>query len=209
MLMIFNRKRSQNPRWELVHRRDSFGVCAFSDLPTTSVRFQFPILWPRLPMCSAPLQHCKVLFICSEHELVMPGRLPAAGPHFAVLATNVPSSCRHNQRGKQRSRSRQGDVRTCGSPTAEEGRDACPILSTSPPPHKHTQRFSPDLGFLPFASEHTYHKASIARILLSIQLPACHWQGPRAGHLLGMVGLTGFRDGLARIVLLYLLSLFI
>ena len=78
------------------------------------------------------------------------------------------------------------------------------------PPSTHTHRFSPDLGFLPFASEHaSYLKASIARILLSIQLPACHWQGPRAGHLLGMVGLLGFRDGLARIVLLYLLSLFI
>ena len=104
-------------------------VCASCDLPTASARFQIPSLWPTSPYIQHPLQQCKVLFICSEHELIMPGRLPDTGLHFAVLAINIPSSCRHNQRGKQRSKSQQGDEEIRGSPTAKQRRD-----TFSPPP---------------------------------------------------------------------------
>lgn len=50
-----------------------------------------------------PLQQCELLFICSEHELIMPGKLLATGPHFAVLAINIPSYCHCSHRGRQRS----------------------------------------------------------------------------------------------------------
>lgn len=90
-----------------------------------------PASGPTSPCIQQPLQQCKVLFICSKHELIMPGRLPDTGLHFAVLAINIPSSCRHNQRGKQRSKSGQGDEGICGSPTAKERRDT---FSTPPSP---------------------------------------------------------------------------
>lgn len=84
------------------------------------------------PLCvQQPLQQCKVLFIRSEHELIMPGRLPDTGLHFAVLAINIPSSCQHNPRGKQRSKSRRGDEGIRGSPMAKERRD---IFSPPPSP---------------------------------------------------------------------------
>lgn len=131
--MIVKRKRSQNPSWELAHC--SVLRCAVSVPPVICQQpvpdSRSPASGPTPPCVQHLLQQCKVLFIRSEHELIMPGRLPDTGLHFAVLAINIPSSCRHNQRGKQRSKSRRGDEGIRGSPMAKERRD---IFSPSPSP---------------------------------------------------------------------------
>lgn len=111
---IFNTKSSQNPSWKVGHGHLHLQVCHYDAVSVPPVTCwqpmpdsRFTTLQPHHPMCKITNHFSSTNSSSFVHNmnLIMPGRLLAAGPYFAVLAINIPSSFLYNEGGKEWSRS--------------------------------------------------------------------------------------------------------